>query len=97
MPLPKIPSYRIFFYILQFFYIQKYNPTFKAEFEIAPYFEMASDLGGELKKINEAINQHDINYIQNKLGKQMFKKLKVFQGSDHPHESQQPTIWEPKI
>ena len=34
---------------------------------------------------------------KNKLGKQMFKKLKVFQGSDHPHESQQPTIWEPKI
>ena len=55
--------------IFGFFYIQKYNPTFKAEFEIAPYFEMASDLGGELKKINEAINQHDINYIQNKLGK----------------------------
>ena len=34
---------------------------------------------------------------KNKLGKQMFKKLKVFKGSEHPHESQQPTIWEPKI
>lgn len=34
---------------------------------------------------------------KNKLGKQMFKKLKVFKGSDHPHESQQPKIWEPKI
>jgi large subunit ribosomal protein L13 len=34
---------------------------------------------------------------KNKLGKQMFKKLKVFKGTEHPHESQQPTIWEPKI
>ena len=34
---------------------------------------------------------------KNKLGKQMFKKLKVFKGSEHPHDSQQPTIWEPKI
>ena len=34
---------------------------------------------------------------KNKLGKQMFKKLKVYQGADHPHESQQPQIWEPKI
>ena len=34
---------------------------------------------------------------KNKLGKQIYKKLKVFKGSEHPHESQQPTIWEPKI
>ena len=34
---------------------------------------------------------------KNKLGKQMYKKLKVYKGSDHPHESQQPQIWEPKI
>ena len=33
---------------------------------------------------------------KNKLGKQMFKKLKVYQGVDHPHESQQPQIWEPR-
>ena len=34
---------------------------------------------------------------KNKIGKQIFKKLKVYKGSEHPHESQQPQIWEPKI
>ena len=34
---------------------------------------------------------------KNKLGKQMFKKLKVYKGDIHPHESQEPQIWEPKI
>tara|TARA_B100000579_G_scaffold123553_1_gene99537 strand:+ start:590 stop:1024 length:435 start_codon:yes stop_codon:yes gene_type:complete len=34
---------------------------------------------------------------KNKLGKQMFKKLKVYRGDDHPHASQEPQIWEPKI
>lgn len=27
---------------------------------------------------------------KNKLGRQMFKKLKVYTGSDHPHQAQQP-------
>lgn len=27
---------------------------------------------------------------KNKLGRQMFKKLKVYRGSDHPHEAQKP-------
>tara|TARA_Y100000748_G_scaffold251593_1_gene216794 strand:- start:110 stop:544 length:435 start_codon:yes stop_codon:yes gene_type:complete len=34
---------------------------------------------------------------KNKLGKQIFKKLKVYRGDDHPHTSQEPQIWEPKI
>ena len=34
---------------------------------------------------------------KNKLGKQMFKKLKVYKGDNHPHASQEPQIWEPKI
>ena len=34
---------------------------------------------------------------KNKLGKSMFKKLKVYRGSEHPHESQNPTVWDPKI
>ena len=34
---------------------------------------------------------------KNKLGKQMFKKLKVYKGVNHPHESQEPQIWEPKL
>ena len=32
---------------------------------------------------------------KNKLGKSMIKKLKVFKGSQHDHESQQPTEWNP--
>ena len=27
---------------------------------------------------------------KNKLGRQMFKKLKVYQGAEHPHQAQQP-------
>ena len=34
---------------------------------------------------------------KNKLGKSMFKKLKVYRGPEHPHESQNPTVWNPKI
>jgi len=34
---------------------------------------------------------------KNKLGKQIFKKLKVYKGDNHPHESQEPQIWEPKL
>jgi large subunit ribosomal protein L13 len=34
---------------------------------------------------------------KNKLGKSMFKKLKVYRGSEHPHESQNPTVWNPQI
>ncbi|MGI6225197.1 MAG: 50S ribosomal protein L13 [Peptococcales bacterium] len=28
-----------------------------------------------------------------KLGKQMFSKLKVYRGSDHPHQAQKPEVW----
>jgi large subunit ribosomal protein L13 len=31
-----------------------------------------------------------------KLGRAMIKKLKVYGGSEHPHEAQQPVVWEPK-
>lgn len=34
---------------------------------------------------------------KNKLGKSMIKKLKVFSGSEHNHESQQPIEWNPTI
>ena len=34
---------------------------------------------------------------KNKLGKSIIKKLKVYSGSDHPHESQNPSVWNPKI
>jgi large subunit ribosomal protein L13 len=29
---------------------------------------------------------------KNKLGRQMIKKLKVYTGSDHPHQAQQPKV-----
>ena len=32
---------------------------------------------------------------KNKLGKSIIKKLKVFQGPNHSHESQKPTEWNP--
>ena len=32
---------------------------------------------------------------KNKLGKSMIKKLKVFSGPDHDHESQKPIEWNP--
>jgi large subunit ribosomal protein L13 len=31
---------------------------------------------------------------QNRLGRAMFKKLKVYAGADHPHQAQQPTVAE---
>ena len=31
---------------------------------------------------------------QNRLGRAMFKKLKVYAGADHPHQAQQPTAAE---
>ena len=34
---------------------------------------------------------------KNKLGKSMLKKLKVFSGPNHDHESQKPTVWDPKL
>ena len=34
---------------------------------------------------------------KNKLGKSMIKKLKVYRGSEHPHESQNPVKLNPKI
>ena len=34
---------------------------------------------------------------KNKLGKSIIKKLKVYSGSEHPHESQNPSAWNPKI
>jgi len=34
---------------------------------------------------------------KNKLGKLIIKKLKVYSGSEHPHESQNPIEWNPKI
>ena len=34
---------------------------------------------------------------KNKLGKSIIKKLKIYSGSNHPHESQNPSEWNPKL
>lgn len=31
---------------------------------------------------------------KNRLGRAMFRKLKVYQGGEHPHASQKPEVWE---
>ncbi|MFC4075379.1 50S ribosomal protein L13 [Salinithrix halophila] len=31
---------------------------------------------------------------KNKLGRQQLKKLKVYAGTDHPHQAQKPEVWE---
>ena len=63
--------------------------------------------GGLKTKIFKDVIENKPEYIieqavkgmlpKNKLGKQMFKKLKVYKGDNHPHASQEPQIWEPKI
>jgi len=34
---------------------------------------------------------------KNKLGRSIIKKLKVYRGSEHPHQSQNPSEWNPKL
>jgi large subunit ribosomal protein L13 len=31
---------------------------------------------------------------RNRLGRKMFKKLKVYAGPEHPHQAQRPTQWD---
>ena len=50
------------------FYTLTYKPKLLSEFEMASYFEITSDLGRELKKISEAVNRKDTNFIKKKLG-----------------------------
>lgn len=33
----------------------------------------------------------------NRLGRKMYKKLKVYAGPNHPHQAQKPEIWETKV
>ena len=62
--------------------------------------------GLKTKTVREMNEKHPERIIEeavkgmlpkNKLGKSMIKKLKVFSGPDHEHESQQPIEWNPKI
>ena len=52
-----------------------------------------------LKSTPERIIENAVKGMlpKNKLGKSIIKKLKVYSGSEHPHESQNPSVWNPKI
>jgi large subunit ribosomal protein L13 len=48
-----------------------------------------------LEKHPEEIIRHAVKGMmpKGKLGRQMYKKLKVFVGPEHTHEAQQPEVW----
>lgn len=51
--------------------------------------------GDELaRKPNEALRRVVKGMLpHNKLGDAMIRKLKIYSGSDHPHEAQKPVVW----
>jgi len=64
------------------------------------YYRYSGFIGGlkeitarkQLEKKPEEIIRHAVKGMlpKNKLGRRMFKKLKVYAGPEHPHEAQQP-------
>jgi len=48
-----------------------------------------------MQKMPERAMEHAVKGMlpHNKLGAQMYTKLKVYRGSTHPHQAQQPEIW----
>ncbi len=46
----------------------------------------------------EFIIEHSVKGMlpKNKLGRQIFKKLKVYKGSEHPHSAQKPEVFDVK-
>ena len=68
--------------------------------ELKQYFHYTGYPGGAvwekfevvLRKHPERVFEHAIKGMlpHNKLGRQMFKKLKVYAGPEHPHAAQQP-------
>ena len=51
---------------------------------------------GELRETKpEEIIYHAVKGMmpKGKLGRQMFKKLKVYAGAEHPHAAQKPEVW----
>lgn len=71
------------------------------------YYRHSLYPGGLKTKVFKDIMENNPEFIienavkgmlpKNKLGKKIFKKLKVYRGESHPHESQDPKIWEPKL
>lgn len=48
-----------------------------------------------MNKSPEKAMEHAVKGMlpHNKLGAQMYRKLKVYRGSEHPHQAQRPEIW----
>ena len=77
------------------------------KFDDKKYYNHSLYPGGLKSKVFKDIIENKPEYIleeavkgmlpKNKLGKKIFKKLKVYKGDHHPHESQEPIKWEPKI
>jgi len=53
-------------------------------------------LRDQLQKFPARVLEHAVQGMlpKNKLGRRMFRKLKVYVGPDHPHQAQQPKLWE---
>ena len=78
-----------------------------SKFENKKYYSHSLYPGGlktkTFKELNETNPERVIEEAvkgmlpKNKLGKSIIKKLKVFSGPKHDHESQQPKEWNPKI
>jgi large subunit ribosomal protein L13 len=53
-------------------------------------------LRDQLKKFPERVIEHAVRGMlpKNRLGRKMYKKLKVYAGSSHPHEAQKPKAME---
>ena len=50
------------------------------------------NLRDQLQKFHDRVVEHAVRGMlpKNRLGRRMFKKLKVYAGPDHPHQAQQP-------
>ena len=78
-----------------------------SKFENKKYYSHSLYPGGLKTKTFKELNKKNPEKIieeavkgmlpKNKLGKSIIKKLKVFSGPKHDHESQQPKEWNPKI
>lgn len=72
--------------------------------EMKEYFSHSGYPGGaRLRKFKDLQNQHPELIIERavkgmipktRLGRQIFRKLKVYRGDQHPHEAQQPKNYE---
>ena len=78
-----------------------------SKYENKKYYTHSLYPGGLKTKTFRELNENNPERIieeavkgmlpKNKLGKSIFKKLKVFSGPNHDHESQKPKEWNPEI